>query len=318
MQTLLVGVVVVAALTLRLPGTSWTPLLLLPVVQVFGGGLRRILAHRQKAFLFYWVALPFAFFSLSQNKLPGYLLPILPPLTLWIASLLEEGFTSEPRASASGAFDHSPPQKLSLWLLGLSALLLLTLPIVLGLLPESLATGLRQALTAFQPDYPFSGGQPGSLYPPTQIFRGPVPWAVWLALAGLVILSLYLLVQKRMLEACLAVLLGVCLTTLAITQFISPSINRIASMRRYAQRIESLGIPAEQLGVQRLYRNHLFGLSFYLDRSLPEWSPESGPASVSFVITREEERLEGARSLILFPGPGLRVWALGPAESHPR
>ena len=47
----------------------WTPLLLLPVVQVFGGGLRRILAHRQKAFLFYWVALPFAFFSFVKPRI---------------------------------------------------------------------------------------------------------------------------------------------------------------------------------------------------------------------------------------------------------
>ncbi|MBI4463436.1 MAG: glycosyltransferase family 39 protein [Acidobacteria bacterium] len=290
----------------------WTPLLLLPLAEISRGGLR-ILSNPQSAFLFYWVALPFAFFSLSQNKLPGYLLPILPPLTLWIASLFEEktleanlpgSERTRTAKSVPEAKGTSLPRNLSLWLVGLSALLLLTLPILLEWLPESLATGLRHALADWNPTQVW-----------TQIIGGAIHWGIWVALAGLVLVSLYLLAQRQILEAGLAVLFGAALSVFAITHYLSPSITRIASMRNYAQRIQSLGIPTEQLGVYRIHRNHAFGLNFYLDRSLPHWSPENGPANVSFVITLEEERLAGARSFILFPSPKLRIWAL---ESPPR
>ena len=317
----------------------WTPLLVLPVAQMVGGGLRQILGNRQRAFLFYWTTLPFAFFSFSENKLPGYLLPILPPLTLWIASLLEEGppakvsgdrerggslqparsLTVAARIAASNDREqYGFVQRAAPWLVSLAALLLLSLPPLLGILPESLATGLRQALAAFQPDSPLTRDQMGSLDPDMQMFGGEVHWGVWVTLAGLVVVSIYLVIQKRLLDACLAILLGVALTTLAITQFLAPSITRIASMQRYAGRIEQLGVPIERLGVQSIHRNQVFGLSFYFDRKLPEWSPDGGPANVSFVITKAEVYLEGARSLILFPAPGLRVWELERQEGESR
>ncbi len=289
----------------------WTPLIVLPVVDIIQRGLRNILQDRQRAFLIYWVILPFLFFSLSRNKLPGYLLPILPPLTLWIAMIVEgavgQGLPPETPVRTGQIAGPAWPQRISLLLVGLSALLLLSLPFLCLLLPESLATGLRQALAGWNEGLPWA-----------QVWKGPVPLPIWMALAGVVVLSLFLLWRKQVLEAALVALLGVGLGTLAVAHYLSPSINRVASMRTIAQRIHSLGIRGEDLAVFYIHRNQTFGLSFYLAHPLPEWSPEGHSATVSFVLARPDIRLEeilpDARPVALYPGPRLRVWMLSSTE----
>jgi 4-amino-4-deoxy-L-arabinose transferase-like glycosyltransferase len=44
----------------------------------------RQLRH-QELFLLFWVLLPLLFFSVSHSKLPGYILPVIPPLSFWVA-----------------------------------------------------------------------------------------------------------------------------------------------------------------------------------------------------------------------------------------
>ncbi len=41
--------------------------------------------HRDEVFLWIWFAAPFLFFSTSNSKLPGYILPVLPPLAVLVA-----------------------------------------------------------------------------------------------------------------------------------------------------------------------------------------------------------------------------------------
>ncbi|MBI3894949.1 MAG: glycosyltransferase family 39 protein [Acidobacteria bacterium] len=291
----------------------WTPLLALPILEVARRGFGMILRDRQKAFLFYWIVLPFLFFSLAQNKLPNYLLPILPPLSLWIAHIVlsnQESATvvsSEPRASASGPSKH-PPQKLSpdsrlgkfsLWSIGISALLLLTIPVLAALLPQSLASGLRRAISEWDTIALWS-----------QLWQGPVPIPIWVTLLVLVVLSGWQLWRKQALEGAFLVLLGVALSVFAITNPLAPSIDRVASVRRVAQRMEALGIPPEELAVYRIERDQRYQLNFYLDRELPDWSPESDVVAVSYVIAAQNEELPHALSVALFPGPKLRVWEL--------
>ncbi|HEX8463296.1 MAG TPA: hypothetical protein VF627_01645 [Abditibacterium sp.] len=43
-----------------------------------------------------WAAVFIGFFSLSQSKLPGYVLPALPPLCLLAAAVLEELWPQKP------------------------------------------------------------------------------------------------------------------------------------------------------------------------------------------------------------------------------
>ncbi len=96
----------------------WTPLVL---------GLRRatLWSEPRLRFLTAWTMLPLAFFSISVNKLPGYILPILPPL----AVLLAVQWTRRP----------------STRLLVVAACTLALLPLAGALLPKALADGITRA-----------------------------------------------------------------------------------------------------------------------------------------------------------------------------
>ena len=105
-------------------------------------------------------------------------------------------------------------------------------------------------------------------------------------------------------------LLGVALCMLAITAHLSPSINSLASARSVALRIGSLGIPVEEVAVYRIHRNQTYQLSFYLNRALPEWSPEDKSSNVALVVAGQDEQIPFAQPLSLFPGQHLRLWQL--------
>jgi 4-amino-4-deoxy-L-arabinose transferase-like glycosyltransferase len=97
----------------------WTPLVVLVARRSGWGDLRRV-------FLLAWAAFGLVFFSLSVNKLPGYLLPLCPPL----AALMGLGLAEARRARG--------------WLVA-CALLLVVFPVAVPLIPAALAEGLRRA-----------------------------------------------------------------------------------------------------------------------------------------------------------------------------
>lgn len=277
----------------------WSALLALPLLDGIRGGLRRLLADRERAFLFYWTVLPLVFFSLSHNKLPGYLLPLLPPLTLWAVrdwgAAAEDSRTiaDDPKAAAA-----KPSRKLLSWLLGISTVSLLFIPVVAPLLPESLAGGLRRGLAGW------------SAAAWSQILNGPAPATLWVILLGLVILGLYQVGHQEWLDGALAVLLGMVLLVFAVNTYFSPSINRLASARTVARRIQLLGVRPEAVAVYRIHRNQRWQLSFYLDHDLPEWTPEAKGSPVSLVVAQQEEPIAKAWPVSFFPGQQIRLWTL--------
>jgi 4-amino-4-deoxy-L-arabinose transferase-like glycosyltransferase len=97
----------------------WTPL----VVSLF---YRRLFDDRRARFLAAWVLFGFVFFSASTNKLPGYLLPLLPA----VAALA--GLALARRENAR-------------WYLAAVAALLGVLPLAAQVLPAALAVGLSRA-----------------------------------------------------------------------------------------------------------------------------------------------------------------------------
>ena len=97
----------------------WTPLLALLARAARTADPRRV-------FLLAWAVFGLVFFSLSANKLPGYLLPLCPP----VAALMGLGLAEAPRARA--------------WLAA-CALLLALFPLAAPLIPSALAEGLRRA-----------------------------------------------------------------------------------------------------------------------------------------------------------------------------
>jgi 4-amino-4-deoxy-L-arabinose transferase-like glycosyltransferase len=90
-------------------------------------------------FLAGWLIYALVFLSLSQNKLPGYVLPMLPALAIVLAVGLEK----------TGV--HSK------WWLGATALMLIALPAIAALLPAALISGIRKAPVELTPRWPFIG-----------------------------------------------------------------------------------------------------------------------------------------------------------------
>jgi 4-amino-4-deoxy-L-arabinose transferase-like glycosyltransferase len=97
----------------------WTPLLALVV-------RRPLYADRRRRFLLLWVIFGFVFFSASRNKLPGYLLPLLPAAAVLMGCALAEA-------------------KRARWALASVAVCLVAIPLVLPVLPQALATGVSRA-----------------------------------------------------------------------------------------------------------------------------------------------------------------------------
>jgi 4-amino-4-deoxy-L-arabinose transferase len=97
----------------------WTPLLLL----VFN---RQLYRDARTRFLLAWFAWGFVFFSASRNKLPGYLLPLLPALAVLMSIALVKSTRPWP-------------------LLAPSAVLLCLIPAFAGAIPAALAEGVSRA-----------------------------------------------------------------------------------------------------------------------------------------------------------------------------
>lgn len=97
----------------------WTP------VAALAAG-RRLYGDVRARFLLACVVWGLVFFSAARNKLPGYLLPLLPAMCALMALGLEQA--RRPR-----------------WALGLSAALLALVPAAVGVLPAALVVGIRRA-----------------------------------------------------------------------------------------------------------------------------------------------------------------------------
>jgi 4-amino-4-deoxy-L-arabinose transferase-like glycosyltransferase len=124
----------------------WTPLLvLLTWKKTYGDArVRYVLA---------WMLVPLVFFTLSQNKLASYVLPVLPALAIVVAVALEQ----------AGA-------KTLAWWLAVCVLLLVLLPVIAAALPEAINLGARKTHWTFG-----LGGLPF-------VLAAAVVW--WLAIRG--------------------------------------------------------------------------------------------------------------------------------------
>ena len=91
-----------------------------------------LFADRRECFLLAWFGFGFVFFSASRNKLPGYILPLLPPMAILLALGLARA-------------------KSARWMLALSAALLWLIPPIAELLPQALTQGLSRSAFHFNP-----------------------------------------------------------------------------------------------------------------------------------------------------------------------
>jgi 4-amino-4-deoxy-L-arabinose transferase-like glycosyltransferase len=103
-------------------------------------------------FLMFWLLFGLLFFSVAQNKLPGYVLPLLPVLALVLAFALD-------KTPAAG------------WWIGACAMLLIAAPAIAALLPDALPAGITSS------HFPLAGVARGW---PFALAAGAVFWLAWL------------------------------------------------------------------------------------------------------------------------------------------
>lgn len=222
----------------RQPFWFFVPIILagiLPWLALLGGvaiDTRRIWRERAQAdslgaFIGCWVVFPLLFFSLSQSKLPGYILPAIPPLALLLAHSYARRMSSAPRAArwtgvATGA----------LWI----ALALAAPRLVRGLPTNAFASGELHHLTE-------------------TVF--------WVAIgAGILIILLSAL--RRFFPAAIICAVCVAALTLYANRSVLPKVDPYISSRALA-RIVPLPLPNSPRGVPLIgvNRNCEYGVRFY-------------------------------------------------------
>lgn len=185
-------------------------------------------------FLGCWVIFVVLFFSLSQSKLPGYVLPAVPPLILLVAAELTRLL-------------ESPSRWQRCWV----ALAGCSLPVLVAgsllrarHLPGGMALAGNSLMLAF---------------------------AAGAIIAGITCLTFVLTGHTRLGIAATAA--SVAALLLATNLVILPRIDPFFSSRAAAKAAPQQALSCPTLSTFNMTRSWDYGLEFYLDRPLPEWTP---------------------------------------------
>ena len=211
-------------------------------------------------FLVLWTLFPILIFSLSHSKLPGYILPSIPPLTI-----------------LTGDYINRIRQKgLNLWLLLLHALLCAITIILVLLLPWRI-------------------GHPGAR-PPASILLPAISSGLAAALLILVVVSRFGVARLRMvtmvpLVIMLFFIFGVGpffgLPAIGATQKNIRLLDAAYSARPLAAIISQIARPKEVVAVYKVRRDVEYGLSFYRNHLVDNYDQDGIPAGEHILITRE-------------------------------
>ena len=193
-----------------------------------------------------WAVFPVLFFSFSESKLPGYVLPGIPPLVLLLARstarLIEE----------KGVFAR--------WLFA-----------GIGATFVGLAAGSGYWLRSF----PLESGLAES--------RRFLAWMV-LAMAGGLAMAVSVLMRRPGAALLVAALLMAGLVE-AANRRVLPRLDAYLSPRAAARAGQGRAAASQDVAVFRLHRAWHYGLNFYLHRELPEWTRQSLHGGPEWVYT---------------------------------
>jgi 4-amino-4-deoxy-L-arabinose transferase-like glycosyltransferase len=236
----------------------WAPLLLATAP-------RQAWHDPRRRFLLMWVVFGMVFLSASANKVPGYLLPLLPPLAILMALGAEE-----PAATQEGG----PARRPTGILVSSCALLLLAYPVAAPVLPAAVAN-----IWAAAP-------------------RPEFHWT-WLLPAIPAVAAWFLDRRGRRLAAVTVV--GVCVAAAVVCLKVAsqPEVERLASARALSR--EVIRHPG-QVCLQDVRRAWEYGLNYYTGSALPPCGSEPRPFRV---VQRRGQppELEGAGGTTNVPDP---------------
>ena len=234
-----------------IPWTVFVVASLAETVRIWWTARREILDSERRAldvFLVIWVAVPVAFFSLSQSKLPGYIVPALPAGTLLLAEYVR-------RRVANG---ESP----SIFLIVLHAIAA-AVPIVPSLMIQYLVLQHR---------LPWGRGAAISF-----MFAAVLAIGIALTLRtklGFAALRFITLVP---------VVLGVA----ALLRLGAPAVDSMLSVRPLANEISHLETKPLPLAVAGVSRETEFGLAFYRNQVIDRYESGEIPADEHLVVSPE-------------------------------
>jgi 4-amino-4-deoxy-L-arabinose transferase-like glycosyltransferase len=200
-----------------------------------------------------WLIVPLVFFSISQSKLPGYILPALPAGVIVLAEYLRQRLTSD------------DGERVSLWLV-VSHALLAAAPIVPALLIVYLLTQHR-----------LPGGQPML-----------IALAVAFVMCAGIALTLAGRLGLRMLR--FVTLIPVVLTVAAVLKLGSSALDETLSARPLAEEISAMETHVLPLAIYHVPRELEYGLTFYRNRLTLNYDWGSVPAQEHLLVAPENSQ----------------------------
>ena len=237
-------------------------------------------------FLACWAIFPFLFFSFSQSKLPGYILPAIPPLALLCA------------VGAIRAFRRSPAE---------AALLSAAIGLMwFALLLTALRVESRIPAANFH----------GQL--PSEALR-PFLYAAFGAAMVVVLASAFAGYRKKLgTVISISAICAVMMLEIA-SLWLLPVLDNYYSARPAAVMMHADRRP-DRIFTYHLKRSWEFGLAFYFERQIPEWSPADPDAAL--VLTsrdgfREIGSLRRINGPIDEPYLGILYAPVAPARRAP-
>ena len=223
---------------------------------------------RLRTFLLLWIAVPLGFFTISQSKLAGYILPAIPPCALLLADWLRTRLVLAPR-SKSGSSGAPPVRALP------AAVALATL--------HSVLCGLMLG---------------GALLTPYFLTRLPPPaQATVIAASAAAVIAVAMLLSLRwqgMRALRFVTLVPVVLALAFALRVSAPVIDQTQSARPIAQELSRLNARAAPLAAFNITRETEYGLGFYRNQPVLRYERGEIPAGDHLLIARagSEPRLD--------------------------
>jgi 4-amino-4-deoxy-L-arabinose transferase-like glycosyltransferase len=250
-------------------------------------------------FLVLWTLIPIVFFSFSKSKLPGYILPSIPPIAI-----------------LTGDYLYRRRSGLNRWILGGHAALCGAMTMATLLLPWFVTHGAkmppgRAAVAAFL-------AAAGSALLILVVTNG-------FGVARLRVATCGILVVLMMFLYGVGPFFGI--PAIGATERVIQLLNRSYSARPLAERLAEFTPPDGTVAVFRVRRDTEYGLSFYRDRQVVNYEESGVPDEQHLLVVRVsgrhgadlhttdslQEYLEGRRYEMLFSWPeqGLEVFLVG-------
>ena len=261
-------------------------------------------------FLVLWALIPVVFFSLSQSKLPGYILPSIPPLTILTGDYLF-------RCRKIG---------LNHWILLGHSVLCAVMTMFAFLLPWFVVHGPKM--------------------PPLQALLAAALASIGAALLILVVVHGFGVARLRLATTGILIVLMCFLygvgpffgiPAVAATKRVIHLLDRSYSARPLADKLLTVGTPEETVAVFRVRRDVEYGLAFYRNHPVVNYEESGVPPEEHLLVARVsgragkdlhtqqalEEYLENRQYQELFSWPeqGLEIYLVGaqvPAIDPPK